>query len=271
MIRNITIEICAGSLTDVITASSVPEVDRIELNCSLELGGITPSLNTLILAKKHSGKKIICMVRPRPAGFVYNAYEKETVYDDAVTFLENGADGIVFGSLNPDLTVDEEFTRKMTELIHSYGKEAVFHKAFDEVPDPEKAAALLASCGIDRILTGGRHASAEDGMELIASLHQKYGNTMEILPGGGVSEDNAVRILKKTGCRSIHMTAKETLTDCGNYYAVSQKRISAILTRIRQSFPSRSRKQMTGEDLDMIHSDSYESKMYSFPDEERNR
>lgn len=269
MIDGIKIEICAGSLTDVIAASGFSEVDRIELNSALELGGITPSRSTFLLARQNSDKKLICMARPRGAGFVYNGWEKETMMQDARFFLENGADGIVFGCLNPDLTVDVSYARRMTEMIHSFGKEAVFHKAFDETPDPEAAAETLISCGIDRILTGGKQESAEDGTPLLALLQKKYGTQTEILPGGGVSERNVVHILAKTGCASVHMSAKETKQDCGEYFAVSTRRIRQILRRIQDagSRPA----VLTSDDTSMINADRYEEDLYQYHDDERDQ
>ena len=50
MINNILIEICCGSVDDCITAQKA-NADRIELNHALEMGGMTPSLATLKLAK----------------------------------------------------------------------------------------------------------------------------------------------------------------------------------------------------------------------------
>ena len=96
MKNGITVEICAGSLNDVITASSFEEVDRIELNCALELGGLTPSVSTLNKALAVSEKQILAMVRPRPAGFLYTQSEKDLMYEDACVFLKAGAHGIVF-------------------------------------------------------------------------------------------------------------------------------------------------------------------------------
>lgn len=262
MIAGITIEICAGSLTDVIHASAIEAVDRIELNSSLELGGITPSLNTLILAKQYSDKKIICMVRPRPAGFVYNEYEKKTMYEDAKTFLEHGADGIVFGCLNKDHTIDEVFTEKMVELIHSYHKEVVFHKAFDLTPDPFQASRTLAALHVNRILTSGQKDNTEDGVKLIHDLNDAYGDRIAFLPGGGVSERNAGLILKETGCHQIHMTAKSSYQDSGSYYAVDPERILKIVSCIAESRKQSARRQdMPEADLEMLENDRYEEKM----------
>lgn len=232
MKSGITVEICTGSLEDVITASAFAETDRIELNCALELGGLTPSLYTLKAAKQMSTKKIIAMVRPRGAGFIYSANEKDVMFQDAKLFLENGADGIVFGSLNPDHTVDEEFTAKMCSLIHSYGKEAVFHKAFDDAEDPFRAAEALIRCNTDRVLTSGKQPDALKGAELIRRLNDKFGSEIEFLPGGGVNENNITAIIEKSRSKQIHMSAKESIDQDGKYFAVSSSRIRSILAEL---------------------------------------
>lgn len=43
----------------------------------------------------------------------------------------------------------------MIDLIHSAGKEAVFHRAFDCVAQQERAVEALILLGADRILTSG--------------------------------------------------------------------------------------------------------------------
>lgn len=256
MKEGITIEICCGSLTDVLQAASVPETDRIELNCALELGGLTPSLQTFLAAKK-TGLKIICMVRPRPAGFIYNNEEKETMTEDARIFLENGAGGIVFGCLNPDHTVDEEFTSAMTQLIHSHHAEAVFHKAFDAAGNQEEALKTLIRCGVDRVLTSGAQPDALTGSSLIHNLQDQYGKDIEILPGGGVTAANAMKIIRNTGCSQIHMTAKTSLEDDGSYYAVSADNIRRVLQTLHTG-----RRSMPAADHDMLRNDRYEERMY---------
>ncbi|MBR3364659.1 MAG: copper homeostasis protein CutC [Solobacterium sp.] len=229
MINGITIEICCGSYDDVLTACAIPEVDRIELNCALELGGLTPSFSLMRAARKATDKKIIAMVRPRPAGFCYTETEKEMMFADAEVFLKNGADGIVFGFLQEDGSVDEANTRKMAELIHSYQKEAVFHKAFDAAEDPFAAIETLLSCQIDRILTSGKEDSVIPGIPLLKTLHETYGSCIEILPGGGVSAANALQTVQETGIRQLHMSAKSSLHDLEDYYAVDAEKIRAVL------------------------------------------
>ena len=229
MIRGIQIEICAGSIEDVITADAFPEVDRIEFNSALELGGLTPGFASFLRARVLTAKKILCMCRPRPAGFCYSEEEKEVLYREAELFLQNGADGIVFGCLKEDREIDEAFTEKTAALAHSFGKEAVFHKAFDETPDRMCTAETLIRCGIDRILTSGGAPDVMSGIDVIAHLQKAYGSRIGILPGGGVSEENAAKLLEVTGCTQLHMSAKTARIDIEPYFSVSASRISAVL------------------------------------------
>ena len=225
------IEICCGSIEDVYTAHRL-NVDRIELNNALELGGLTPSLATLIEAKKATHLPLCCMVRPRPAGFIYTDKEYETMLLEAKILLDNGADGIVFGFLKKDRKIDTERTLEMVKLIKSYGKEAIFHKAFDECEDLKEALKTLIACGIDRVLTGGGKVSIEEGSRLLGELQLKYGDKIQILPGGGVREDNVQEIIRNSKCTQIHMTAKMTLQDRGEYFVVGEENFKKIKNKI---------------------------------------
>ena len=226
------IEICCGTIDDCLTAAEF-KVDRIELNSALELGGLTPTLATLKMAKKRIKQPICCMVRPRGAGFVYTDHQIENMMMDAKALLEVGADGIVFGFLNQDHTVDRKHTEEMIKLIHSYGKEAVFHKAFDECRDFDEAIQVLIDCKADRILSGGGKCPIEQGSKVIGRLHQKYGESIELLLGGGVTVENIVQVVKNAKSGQIHMTAKKTFYDDGAYVAVDRKTLFSALGRLK--------------------------------------
>ena len=62
MINNTLIEICIGNIQDAIKAASYP-IDRIELNSALELGGLSPSLETIRSLKKMINVPLCCMCR----------------------------------------------------------------------------------------------------------------------------------------------------------------------------------------------------------------
>ena len=182
-------EVCAGSVQDCINAQ-LGGADRVELNSALHLGGLTPSLAMLKLVKEKTSLKVICMDRPRAAGFCYDDVEIETMFEDAKILLENGADGISFGFLNSDATINVTETKKMVELIHQYQKEAVFHRAFDCVDDPMHAIKQLIDCGVDRILTSGLQPTAMQGTSVLEKLQSAFGDQIELLAGSGINANN---------------------------------------------------------------------------------
>lgn len=206
------IEICCGSYEDCLNAAA-GHADRIELNSALHLGGLTPSIGTLRLARSHVNLPIICMVRPRGAGFCYTETEYKAMIADAEALLESGADGLAFGFLNEDGSIDAARTQSFSHLIHSYGKEAVFHRAFDCVEDPYLSMELLIESGIDRVLTSGLQAKAYEGRTLIKELQQRYGNFIQILAGSGVNASNAKDLMQETGILQIHSSCKTWLKD----------------------------------------------------------
>lgn len=202
-----TVEICTGSYADCMAAFH-GGAERVELNSALSVGGLTASVAVLRRVKKETTLKVICMVRPRAGGFCYDEAETKIMMEEARLLLENGADGIAFGFLHADGTVHRERTLQMSELIHSFGKEAVFHRAFDVTKDPFQAMEVLLSCKTDRLLTSGQRAKAMQGAELIAQLQDRFGDRIEILAGSGVNAQNAGELLARTGIRQVHSSCK---------------------------------------------------------------
>lgn len=80
------IEICCGSYEDAINAYR-GGAKRIELNSALYLGGLTPSIATLELIKRNTDLEVICMVRPRGAGFCYSDLEKKADFCRSKSFV----------------------------------------------------------------------------------------------------------------------------------------------------------------------------------------
>lgn len=244
--KKITIEVCCGSVDDCIIAQDCG-ADRIELNHALELGGMTPSIATVKKVKEMVTIPICAMVRPRGFGFCYSNMYYEVMKMEAKDLIDAGVDGIVFGFLHEDGTIDVERTKEMVQIIHP--KTAVFHKAFDSTPDLEIAIQQLIDCGIDRILTSGGaiYPDIEEGCKILANLQEKYGDKIEILPGGGVREHNVESILAITKASQIHMTAKHTVLDTStmhhgtsdnskenhSYIATQKEQLSAIISKIK--------------------------------------
>jgi copper homeostasis protein len=206
----ILLEICCGSAEDAIEAAA-GGADRVELCSALFLGGLTPSLGSLVEVKQRTQIPVIAMNRPRQAGFRYSPTEFAVMERDAELLLEHGADGIVFGILNADGTVDVKRTRMLRERIGA--RQAVFHRAFDVTPDPFRALEELIDLGITRVLTSGQKNAATDGVALILKLIEKAAGRIEVLPGAGLNADNIRQFVVQTRCDQVHMTTFKTQRD----------------------------------------------------------
>jgi copper homeostasis protein len=204
------LEICCGSIDDAIQAQA-GGAQRIELCSALFLGGLTPSLGTLLYARQELTIPIMAMVRPRGGGFCYTEAEFATMERDAETLLANGADGIVFGILQEDGEIDLARTRRLCEIAGN--KQTVFHRAFDVTPDPFRALDRLVDLGITRILTSGQQDTVPEGADLIRKLIEYAGARIEILPGGGIKPYHLAEVVARTGCNAIHLTAFKAVAD----------------------------------------------------------
>src|SRR5690606_32533752 len=67
---------------------------------------------------------------------------------------------------------------------------------------------------VQRILTSGQASSAENGIEMLQQLKEKYQNQVIIIPGGGINPTNA-SLFKSAGFTEIHASATtiETISD----------------------------------------------------------
>ncbi len=208
----ILLEVCCGSADDVIEAHR-GGADRVELNCDLFHGGLTPTLGSLLVAKRETGMKIIAMVRPREGGFCYTQAEFAAAVEDGKLLLEHGADGLAFGFLREDGTVDAQRTGVLAELCRERGKEPVFHRAIDVTPDWRAALDALMELGVARVLTSGQQASVPLGADTIRQMGEYAAGRIEILPGGGVNARNLEWVAAQTGCTQLHMSGHTVRND----------------------------------------------------------
>jgi copper homeostasis protein len=206
----ILLEIIASTVDDCVAAES-GGADRIELCTAVATGGLTPSLGTLIAAKRRVRIPVLAMVRPRAGGFCYSEEDFNVMRRDAEMFLEQGADGVVFGILLSDASVDTKRCGKMLEIAD--GRLAIFHRAFDVVPDANRALDELINLGFMRVLTSGQKKTALDGREMIRHLIERADGRIEILAGGGVRPHNVQQLLDATRCTQVHLTAFSARVD----------------------------------------------------------
>ena len=204
------VELCTGGIDDVQLAADL-QVDRIELNCGMAVGGLTPPAGLVAAARRIFSGPIIAMVRPREAGFAYSKAEFTQMLDDCEFLLASGINGIAIGCLMPDGNIDIDRCTQLRRLFPT--TTLVCHKAFDVTPDLQLASRQLIDCGFDRILTSGGCAAAIDGCRTIRSLLDACGRQIEYVVGGGVRAHNLELIVRESGCDQIHTAVRGVVVD----------------------------------------------------------
>ncbi len=196
------IEICLDSVESVIAAEK-GGADRVELFSDLFEGGLTPSLGSVKMAKSLTNIAINAMIRPRGGDFCYSEIEFSTMKEDVKAFKKLGINGIVFGILNPDGTIDMERSREIIELARPLS--VTFHRAFDMTKDAFKSLDDLIELGVDRVLSSGLEATVAEGADLLSSLVQRAGDNIIVMPGCGINERNFEKIKNKIRAKEYHI------------------------------------------------------------------
>jgi copper homeostasis protein len=202
------IEICVDSVAGALAAQS-GGADRVELCDNLMEGGTTPSAGCLKMARRHLKIGLQAMIRPRGGDFLYDDHEVEVMREDIRVAKELGADGVVFGCLTPEGEIDQALTRELAALARPLN--VTFHRAFDMCRDPRKGLEELIVLGVDRVLTSGQEETCLEGLEVIRALQEQAAGRIIILPGGGITPRNLLRIVAGTGVSEVHLGARATV------------------------------------------------------------
>ena len=198
-------EVCAYSLASCLTAQRAG-ADRIELCGGLAEGGTTPSAGLVQLVRQHLTIPFYVMIRPRGGDFLYSEAELAVMRADIQLAKTLGADGLVFGILQADGTVDESQTGELVEL--AYPLPVTFHRAFDMTRDPLEALEAVIRTGAVRILTSGQQPTAERALPLLRQLVNQATGRIEIMAGAGVNAQNA-QILVEAGVQALHLSGSQ--------------------------------------------------------------
>lgn len=197
------LEICTGDPRGVIAAME-GGADRIELCSGLSEGGLTPSPAMMAYSSERLATNVL--IRPRAGDFVYTEEELQVMERDIEEAMKAGASGIVTGVLTPEGEVDITACRRL--LSKAAGHENTFHRAFDIVREPFRALEDIIASGFSRLLTSGCRATAEEGAEYISELNRRAKGRIKIIAASGVSPENVVRIIRTSGVKEVHASAR---------------------------------------------------------------
>ena len=205
----LTREFCAENM-ELVPAAVAAGAARIELCDNLAVGGTTPSYGVIraaVALAAEKGAGVMCMIRPRGGDFEYTPDEAAMMRDDLVMAKRLGVTGVVFGCLRNG-HLDRTLTSELVELAD--GVDVTFHMAFDALPADEQLDAIdwLAGQGVSRILTHGGPADTpiEDNLGRLRAYVDRAAGRVTILPGGGITWENAERIASGVGVCEVHGT-----------------------------------------------------------------
>lgn len=103
----------------------------------------------------------------------------------------------------------------------------------------------IAECGFSRILSSGLADTAEQGLGCLTEMNkyiaaQNY--NLILMPGCGVTPENAKRILEISRCKEFHASAKRKVieklyqSDTDSIYSVTDRDIVQQLISIAKSY-----------------------------------
>ena len=201
---NARIEICCPS-AEAAFAAEKARANRIELCRNLETGGLTPSEGDIMKVANILDIPVNVLIRPREGTFVYNEEEVfqmlKSIYFCGITGAVNG---VVIGALTEDGNVNVDACRKMIAQAREFRMEVTFHRAIDEPGDIFARLQDVINLGVDRVLSSGGAPTAEQGAETLAEMVKLSGKRVSVMPGCGVTPENASRILDITKAHEIH-------------------------------------------------------------------
>jgi copper homeostasis protein len=217
-------EVCAESAAGVLAALEAG-ADRVELCANLAVGGTTPSAGLIewTVAAAAGRLAVHVLIRPRGGDFVYTPAELDIMARDIVAAKAAGADGIVLGALTAGGAVDRVVCGRLITLARPAS--VTFHRAFDVAADPAAAFGDVLALGVDRLLTSGAAATALAGADVIAGLVRRSAGRVAILAGSGVTEATAADIVRRTGVRELHFSARASGPSPGLPLAARIRRI----------------------------------------------
>ncbi|RTL56160.1 MAG: copper homeostasis protein CutC [Sphingobacteriales bacterium] len=225
---NYKLEVIGFTLESCIVAQQAG-AHRIELCDNPAEGGTTPSYGFIKEAREKLQIDLYSMIRPRGGDFLYSDEEFEIMCEDVKVCKSLMCDGVVFGILNADGTVDRKRNAKLLELAYPMG--VTFHRAFDRTNNAFDTLETLIDLGFERVLTSGLKPTVTEGKELLKALVEKAAERIIVMPGSGIRSNNIKEIAAITGATEFHSSARKQVDSKMNYINEEMnEKLTAVLT-----------------------------------------
>lgn len=195
-------EACVETFQQAVNAEK-EGADRIELCAALHLDGLTPSEDLILQVKKQLNIPVRVMIRPRGGDFVYSEAELDQMQASVEFCKTVGVEGVVFGILNRDRTLNLKAISKITNIAQPL--KVIIHKAVDHTPYPlESLRELCKITGITGVLTSGGARTAFEGKEILKEMLNLSGEQLEIVVAGKVTHLNNEEMHKLINAKAYH-------------------------------------------------------------------
>ena len=195
-------EACVEGLNQAMNAQKLG-ADRIELCANLDVGGTTPSVDIIKTVLKEIKIPVRVIIRPRGGNFVYNDEELTLMADQIKTCKQLGVEGVVFGVLKEDNTLNLEVIKNLIKLASPLS--VVIHKAIDETPNIYESLKMLESLNQNiTVLTSGGEITVEKGKHVLKQLVDIANEKIDILPAGKISIENVQSLHEYISAKAYH-------------------------------------------------------------------
>ena len=191
--------------------------DRAELARDLATGGLTPSEATFLAALRYAPPRgLRVLIRENPDSFNLTAEQVALQTQSIRHFVgllpaAGPQVGFVVGGLNGN-RINLEAARQWRRAAGAHY--LVFHRAFDEVADPEEALLQLIDLGYDAVLTTGGSDGTADPTGL-ARLRKLAAGRITIIGSGGIREHNAQQVVTDGELTDVHFRIPTSAGDEG--------------------------------------------------------
>ena len=207
------LEVACFNLESVAVAAQ-SKADRVEFCDELNEGGTTPSKEATLKARAVFPKELLVMIRPRGGDFNYSKTEFETMKNSILELKNTGIDGFVFGILTQNNTIDVLRNSELVALASPLP--CSFHRAIDHTNDYFQAIKTCIEIGFKTILTSGNASKIDLGSAAVQEAVIRYGNQIQIMPGGGLRSSNAFKIKEITKATYFHTSGITDATEIAN-------------------------------------------------------
>jgi copper homeostasis protein len=186
-------------------AAEAGGADRVQAVGSTDHDGLSPEPRLVSALRRSTDLPMRVMVRLSD-GFSTTGGELARLVGLAEEYLSLGAEGLVFGFLDPDLELDLEITGVMVDAIG--GAPWTFHRAIDQALDYRRAWRQVKQLpGLDAVLTAGSASGGSAGIEELLARAKEDADVARLALVAGSLEAEQIPWLSRAGIHQFQLGA----------------------------------------------------------------